>query len=353
MNGLKKFGLVVSVALFGPLFLLSVFSYTFNRTLGDEDYTKETVVEAGFYAAIGEAIKTEAIGGESDVDPLISTALQGAVSGDNLQSALEPLIGSTYSWLDGSTEQPAFNLAINPLKDNFQASLTSALQARAASLPTCTSVAQQTGDDVFSYSCIPPGTDVNAVINDAVQRVSNNASVFSDEVVDDGAVSAREAEELGINDPTQNLPDTLPKLFQFLTEGQWWFIGGTLLAGLGTVLLSRTWLYGLRKLGILLVINGLGTLILGVIFGFVVSSLVPTTSVETTESAVNALEQASKIILADNASMLKVIGLVSSVLGVIGIVTSTVLINKDKPKTPNPAPDTPVPPANKVPTTKK
>lgn len=340
MQGLKKFGLVVAVALFGPLFLLSIFSLAFNRTLGDRDYIKQTIVEAGFYTAIGDTIKTEAVGGSDSTDPLITAALQAAVSGDNLQNTLEPLVDGTYSWLSGDTQQPQFNLAVEPLKADFQETLTASLTARAASLPACTTAAPA-GEDIFTYSCIPPGTDVNAVINDAVTKISNNASVFSDEVVADGSVSTQEAQELGINDPTQNLPSELPKLYQFLNDGLWFFVAGTLLAGLGTVLLSLTWLHGLRKLGVLLVINGVGVLVLGLILSWVVSSVIPTTSVESTEAAVNALEQASKIILADNADMFKLVGLVATVLGIIGIVVSTVLLRRDKKPE---APTTPAPP---------
>jgi len=339
MQGLKKFGLVVAVALFGPLFLLSVMSFAFNRTLGDRGYTKQTIDEAGFYAAIGETIQTEAVGGSDSTDPLITAALQSAVSGDNLQNTLEPLVDGTYSWLSGDTQQPEFTLAIEPLKANFQETLTASLQTRAASLPACTTAAP-TGDDVFTYNCIPPGTDVDALITDAVTKISGNASVFSDEVVADGTVSTEEAQDLGINDPTQNLPDGLPKMYQFLTNGLWFFVTGTVLAGIGTVLLSLTWLHGLRKLGVLLVVNGLAVLVLGLILSFVVSSLIPTASVESTEAAVNALQQASKIILADNAGMFKLIGIVATILGIISIVVSTILLNKDKK--PEPAkPETP------------
>jgi len=329
MNGLKKFGLVVAVMLFGPLFLLSIISYTLNKTLADEEYTKTTIAEAGFYQAIGETIVTQA-GGGAEGEPLITAALNTAVSGDRIQGTLEPLIDGTYSWLGGETKQPEFSLAIAPIKANFQESLTAGLQARAASLPACSAANPPSGEDIFDYNCIPPGTDVNATITDAVNKITNNASVFSDEVVADGTVNADEAEQLGINDPTQNLPSELPRAFQFFTNGLWFFVGGSGLAAVGIVFLSRNWLFGIRKCGILLVLNGLFVLILGLILGYVVSSLIPTTAVEATEATVNALEQASKIILADSASILKLVGIVSVVLGTVGIIASSVLIGKKK-----------------------
>lgn len=340
MQGLKKFGLVVSVGLFGPLFLLSIFSFAFNRTLGSQDYTKQTIKEAGFYAAVGETIKTQAGAGQG-TDPLVVSALQSAVSGDNLQNTLEPLIDGTYDWLSGVTQQPKFSLAIEPLKANFQKSLTAALQSRATSLPACSRAVRLTGEDIFTYNCIPPGTDVTAVINDAVTKISNNASVFSDEVVADGTVSAEEAQNLGINDPTQNLPNTLPRLYQFLSKGLWFFVVGTILTAVGVVLLSLTKLHGLRKLGVLLVINGVGVLVAGLLMGYLVSTLIPTAAVEATDAAVNAIKQASKIILADNAAVLKIVGLASTALGGVGIITSTILINRNKAPAPVTAPTAP------------
>lgn len=327
MNGLKKFGLVVSVALFGPLFLLSVFSVTFSRTLGDQDYTKQTIAQTGFYAAVGETITTQAVG-EAGGEPLITAALQSAVSGDKIQTTLEPLIESTYAWLGGNVQQPEFKLQIEPIKANFEQSLTTALQARAASLPPCSQANPPTTSDVYSINCIPPDTDVNAAIADAVTRVSGNASVFSDEVVADGTVNTNETAELGVNDPTQDLPKALPNFYQFLTKGMWFFIGGTVLTGVGIILLSRDWLHGLRKLGVLLVINGLGALVLGLIMHYTVSSLIPTTSVDATESIVNALQQASKVVIADNAEILKIVGAASLVLGVSSVVISSIVISK-------------------------
>ncbi len=339
MQGLKKFGLVVSIIVFGPLFILSVVSFSFNRTLGDKEYTKQTITDARLYDAIGQTIQSEAVGSDlANADPLITTALQTAVSGDSLQSALEPLIDNTYGWLDGSAEQPEFSLAVDPIKANFQQNLTASLQQRAASLPVCPGFQPTSGTDIFTYNCIPRGTDVTALINDTVNRISTNASIFADEAAADGTISTEEARELGVSDPTQNLPDTLPNTFQFLAKGQWWFIIGAFLSAVGVVLLSKTALYGFRKLGILLVINGVGVLIVGFIFGFIISALTPNASVEVTESAVNALKQASRIILNDNAGMLKIIGLVALSLGVISIVVSSILLknsrDNDMPKPP-------------------
>lgn len=331
MQGLKKTGLVVSILLFSPLFLLSLLSFTFGRTLGDLTYAKQVVDEAGFYEAAGDAIVNQAAG-EAGGDPIISAALETAVSGDQLQRLLEPLIEGIYGWLDGTTEQPEFSLAIEPIKSTFQTSLTGTLQALAASLPACTQASEFSGEDIYTYTCIPPGTDVNAAINDAVSRVITNASLFSDQLVADGTISANDAAEFGINDPSQNLPNSLPMMYQFLIGGQWFFIAGTVLMTIGVVLLSKAWLFGLRKLGILLVINGVMVLVTGFLFGFVGGSLIPTTSVEVTESTVNALEKAARVILVDTASMQKLAGIITFVLGVIAIIVSTVILNKQKPQ---------------------
>lgn len=327
MQGLKKTGLVLSVILFGPLFLLSLFAFTFSRTIGSLDYTKQVIADAGFYEAAGKAIARQSLG-QSAGDPLVTAAVESAVSGDRLQQTLEPLIEGTYAWLDGTTEQPEFNLAVEPIKTNFVSTLTSALQARAASLPACSSTTDLSGEDIYSYSCIPPGTDVNATINDAVSRVVTNASLFSDQLVMDGSISASDAAQFGINDPSQNLPNSLPSTYQFLLGGRWYFVAGTILTIIGMVFLSNSWLYGVRKVGVLLVINGVFVLLTGLLLSFVGGSLIPTTSVEVTASTVNALEQASRVILVDNASMLKIVGVSAAVVGTTAIVISSIVLSK-------------------------
>lgn len=334
MDGLKKFGLVVCVLLFGPLFVLCVVAYGFRQTAGNEAYVKRTIAEAKFYDAVGNTIVTQAVG-ESGGEPVITAALQSAVTGDKIQTALEPLITGTYAWLGGNTAKPAFALEIGPIQSNFEQSLSSALHQRAASLPACTYANPPTGDSIYNLNCIPPGTDVDATISDAISRVTNTASVFSNEVVTDGTVSTEEAASLGVQDPTQNLPESLPRTYQFLVDGFWFFVGGTVLTAVGIVLLSRTWLYGVRKLGVLLLLNGLGLLVVGLVLHFAVSSLIPTTAVEATELTVNAIEDVFKTIVADNASLLKLTGLIAVVTGLVGIVGSSVAISKQaKPTTP-------------------
>lgn len=349
MQGLQKFGLVVAVTLFGPLLLLSIFALAFNRTLGDQEYTKQSIEQAGFYKAVGDTIVTQASGSSAassnEIEPVVVAALQSAVSGDKIQTTLEPLLDNIYAWLRGDVEQPSFALEIAPIKVDFEQSLTAALQTKAAGLPPCDSGTLPSGEDIYSYNCIPAGTDVNAAIADAVSRVSTNASIFSDNVVADGTVSSQEASDLGINDPTQNLPGALPRTYQLFTAGLWFFVASMILTGVGVVLLSRSWLYGIRKLGVLLLINGLGVLITGLLLHFVGSSLIPTTSVAATEAPVNALEQASKIVLTDNASLLKMIGITSVVTGVVGLISSTVLLGKRRTSPAPPfTPDPPVQP---------
>lgn len=324
MQGLKKVGLIIAAALFGPFFLLSALSIGFKRTIGNPEYTKRTIRQAGFYESVSKTIVSQSIGEEGS-NPFIVDALRKATEGDKIQKTLEPILDSGYDWLSGKTEKPTFDLNINSIKSDFESALRSSLRARAASLPACSLSNPPSGQDIFNLTCIPPGTNVEQSINDVISRVKANASIFSDQAVADGSVNSTDVAQIGINDPTQKLPSFLPAVYQFLTKGLPLFIFVTLLSAIGTVLLSKTRLHGVRKLGILLIINGIGLLLFAVAMGYVMNSLVPTTAVESTQETVNALEKASKQVISDVASLSKLIGIVSTAVGIVLTAISIVI----------------------------
>ncbi len=327
MNGLKKFGLVVSVGLFGPLFLLSVSAYAFNKTVGDENYVKKTVVQAKLYDAASQALIDSALGAD-DPDPIIKSALQTAAGPKTIEKVLDPAISSTYAWLGGEVEKPDYTLSLTQIRVSFEKSLTSKLKARAKKLPACAYYGQSASNDIFSATCIPAGTDVNQVISDAVSRITTNADIFSDKAVADGSVDAKDAKNAGISLPTDSPAPIIAKSYQFFKKGFPFFVIGTIIAAAGTLLLSSALLYGSRKLGILLLTNGLFLLVSGLILQFVLSSLVPTTTISSTEAPVTALQEVAKILIADNATILKTIGISSVIAGLAATITSTVLIRK-------------------------
>ncbi len=327
MNGFKKFGLVVSVGLFGPLFLLSVSAYTFNKTVGDENYVKKTIAEAKLYDAASQALINNALGADQP-DPLIESALQSAANPKTIQKVLDPAISSTYDWLGGEVAKPNYTLSLTQIRTDFEKSLTSKLKARAKKLPVCSYYGQSTSNDIFSATCIPAGTDVNQVISDAISRITTNADIFSDKAVADGSVDAKDAKDAGISLPTDSPAPIIAKSYQFFKKGFPFFVAGAIVAAVGTLLLSSTLLRGTRKLGILLLTNGLILLVSGLVMQFVLGSLVPTTAVSATEAPVNALQDAAKILIADNAHIVKIAGIVSTVVGLVATITSTVFIRK-------------------------
>lgn len=327
MNGLKKFGLVVSVGLFGPLFLLSVSAYAFNKTVGNENYVKKTIKEAKFYDAASQALVDSAVGAD-DPDPIIKSALQTAASPKTIEKVLDPAITSTYDWLGGEVTKPDYTLSLTQIRVSFEKSLTSKLKARAKKLPACTYYGQSASNDIFSATCIPAGTDVNQVISDAVSRITTNADIFSDKAVADGSVDAKDAKDAGISLPTDSPAPIIAQSYQFFKKGFPFFVIGTIITAIGTLLLSSTLLRGARKLGILLLMNGFFLLISGLVLQFLLGSLLPTTAVTSTEASVNALQEAAKMIIADNASTLKTVGISSVIAGLAATIASTILIRK-------------------------
>lgn len=350
MQGLRKFGLVLCVLLFTPLLLGAVSSYAFNQTLGKQAYVQQTLREARVYASISNAVVVAAQGPETE-ESVITEALRQTFSAEEIEKVLDPVIVSMYDWLEGEVKQPDFSVSFLEARTSFETTLKQKLEERAASLPACTSAAQLTVTDIATAECIPPGTDVHALIDDAVARVVNTADVFSDEAVSDGRVEAEEVEDLNIQAPqTEELPTWPGQAYRFTKNGVWFFAAGALLTGVGVVFLSSRKLGGARKLSVLLLINGLVLVIVGYGSQTLTGRFVPTASVDRTEEPVKALQVAARIITDDTAQISRNFGLALAVVGLIGIITATVLLNRNKKEPGQPvAPTSAKPPTTVTP----
>jgi len=329
MQPLKKIGLVIAVALFSPLFLLAVSSYAFNNTVGDKTYVKSTLKQANVYNTASETLVDSALGAGKP-DPLIKSALQESTGPKAIEKIFNPALDSTYSWLNGEIKSPNYSLKLKQIRTTFEKSLTKKLKTRAAKLPTCTYARQTNTNDLFSAKCIPPGTDVNGAINDAVARVTANADIFSDKSVADGSVNASEAKELGIALPSENPAPVIASSYQFFAKGYPLFVIMSAASAIAIILLSSKPLGGVRKLAVLLLVNGLVLFGMSTVLQFLLSGVVPTTSESSTQAPIDALQEAARIIIADNAQILRSISLRFGIAGLLGTIAVTVYNKKEE-----------------------
>jgi hypothetical protein len=322
MHVLKKIGLVLSVMLFGPLLLMSVISFSFNRTIGDQAYVEQTFKKAALYDGISQAIIKKAEG-EGKSQPLIAASLKTSLSPEVVERLAKPVVSSTYDWLEGDIDQPDFSFSLKDVQKNFESTLKKKLTSRVKKLPPCGYANVSSSTSVYTLTCLPPGFDSQQAIRDAVKRVSANADIFNDASVKDKKLDQKEVQDLGINAIPEKPAETIPATYQAITESLPWFILGTILTGAGLVFLSVRKLLGLRKIGVILVLTGVGLFGFSLIMNYALGSLVPSASVSATEAPVNALENAAKMIIADNSNLFRASGLAAIVAGLLGIVLCT------------------------------
>lgn len=329
MDALKKIGLVVSIMLFSPLLVLTTTSVAFSRTIGNQTYTENTLKKVKLYNALSSEIIDKA-SGQGEQNKIIASALKKSAGPKVAEKIFQPIIDGTYKWLRGDTKTVNFDLKIGVIEKNFKPALTKLLKAKANALPPCTDYSQ-VSYDIYKLKCIPPGVDVNELVANEVSRVTSTADIFSDSSTSDKKVDSNELGQANINNPSEDLPSSAPKLYQFLNKGLPFFVIGDLIFAALIVILSKNKLYGLRKIGSVLLFNGVILLILGFVVQPTLSNLIPTASSSDTQATISALQKAGKIIISDTSVIIRNFGILFSVLGAVAIVVSTFALKKSSP----------------------
>ncbi len=334
MNILKKIGLVLSVGLLPLAIYTLVFVYSFNHTIGDKQYLTKSIEESGLYLETSKIIIKQATK-DDPKNKLLAKSITVAASPENIQKITNPVIDASYAWLNGRTKTPKIVISINEIKDTFVSAYSKALKSRAKTLPACTYGQIPNLEDISKIDCIPSGTNINQLIDEAVDQANLNNDVFSDSTTSDGNLTNKEAEDLGFSAPiNENTPETIPKAFQLVKKIFPYALILLIISLVGVIMLSRTKLHGARKGSVTLLITGVFLTISAIMLRFSISNLLPTTSDNSSQAPVESLKKLAETIFSDWAKILQNSGIALIVFGLIGIVVATIFINKTKPKTP-------------------
>lgn len=334
MNILKKIGLVLSVGLLAPTIYTLVFAYSFNHTIGNKEYLANSINESGLYLETSKIIVKQATKDDPS-NKLLAKSIATAASPENIQKITKPVIDASYAWLNGETKTPKIVINIDEIKDSFVKSYTKALKVRAKTLPTCAYGQIPNLEDISKIDCIPAGTNVNQLIDEAIDQANLNNDVFSDSSTSDGGLTNREAEDLGFSAPiNENTPETIPKIFRLVKKIFPYALILLIISLVGVIMLSKTKLHGARKGSVTLLITGVFLTISAIMLRFSISNLIPTTSDKTSQAPVESLKKLAETIFSDWAQVLQNSGIALLIIGVIGVILATIFIKKLKPKIP-------------------
>src|SRR5690349_7852336 len=123
---MRKFGVVVfSCVLFISLLSLA-FSVSTNLALSHPKKIEKWLSQSGFYGsfvgtAIDQADKTagdDQSGGVSLSDSAVKQAAESAFSPSLIQKNVNTFLDSNYSWLQGKTDKPGFNIDLTQAKSD-------------------------------------------------------------------------------------------------------------------------------------------------------------------------------------------------------------------------------------------
>lgn len=332
MNVLKKIGLGISVLLLGPALIGFISIYSFNKTIGDKQYVVDTVNEAKVYEEISTFV-IKKVSDENDNDKILKKTLEQTLSPKSMDELISPAIDNAYLWLEGESQQPNLDIDVSKLEKSFVSTYTKNLQAQAKKLPDCAFGEIPDTTNISKITCIPAGLDINQLINDTVKQSTETSDLFGDETTSDGSLDSQEVEDLGFSTPAnETAPKEIPQAYQVAKKSLPFVVGIGLLCLLGVVFLSKTKLHGLRKIGVVFLINGVGVLVMGWAVSYLSDSVLPTAAVEPSEAPIEAVKTAALMVFSDVGRTFTIAGILLSVAGVIGIITSTALIQKTKAK---------------------
>jgi hypothetical protein len=346
MNGLRKFGLWSAGLLFAPLLFLALAGFVFHQTVGDQEYVKTTLIKADIYGSI-EAFATRQINQNEEYanQPVVQNALSAAVSEENLRPVVEDGLNQVFLVLNKEVAPSELNVDLTPITDTFVATLETTATQALGELPTCTTIEASLAfeENPLEASCIPPGVEPSAAVEQSMQEFLKENDVLSSGSID--------LDSLGDNDTQQGTQEVQPantsdpqpqELLGHAANGYQqskllFPIASILLilAVVGLVVLSRPKLKGVQRAGWLTLVNGL----IVTIISFVLHGLASGFAVERAEtngSLSAVFEDTGRFIVLDMASMGRIIGIVLFVLGLAAAVTATILLKKRTPKDPEP-----------------
>lgn len=273
---MKKFGRVVASAVLRFSLVGLALSVALATTFGSPDFVKSTVGESGLYGEFVDGLvdqfeqdmnqRPEAGAAQEQViDPeRLRTAAQTALPADLLQSSTETFVDSIYSWLQGETANPEFQIDLTEPKARFITTAGQMAEDHVGGLPICTTAQLRELNpetDAFSLTCRPPQ------LNPAAARQEFETELSRQGFLQDPVINS---DNFRAEDGTSSFDNLsgAPASYRLGRIMPWIFGATTLLAAAGVVLLSQTKRQGIKSLGFSLLGTGVILAITSWLFDF-------------------------------------------------------------------------------------
>lgn len=276
----RKLGVVLAAALLPVMLFAWGLTFTTYQMFATPDRLKQALDTSGIYDTFVNDLlaQTENREGQQEGEyaiptsnPEVQAAVKNAASPTFLQSQVEGFLDNIYTWIQGESEQLAFQIDLTEVKTKLADGLVSAARTRLATLPACNGPVDPAAFDPFTAECVPRGLDANL----AAEQVRSEV----DKLIKNPVITQNDIK----NDQSQTLEQQLqaiPTAYSRLVLGLWLGVGLILLLAAALVLLSLTRRAGLKRAGIIFTSVGVATIVLAVVGAFVIKRLTETLSGE-------------------------------------------------------------------------
>jgi len=236
--------------------------------------------------------------------PAVQNIAKTAFTPQLLESSTENFIDGTFTWLEGKSTKPTFNIDLSGAKQSFANGIGTYAQDRYNALPVCARGQVPDTSDILAISCRVPGVNITPIINQKVQEIANSKEFIGTPVVT--ADNFNGQEQLGTGsqnnqaaqEPFYEQASQLPKLYRFSKIAPYIFIGLAILVAVAIVFVSTTKRSGLKRIAIPLLIAA-GLLFIGIMMtNFSLGKLEQTKISDT--NAMSALAQTTGITIANS-----------------------------------------------------
>jgi len=350
MNILRKLGAGLCATILSVSLLGVAWSNVGISTIHNRGSVKGWLDKSGFYTKVVnvalEKIKAPAEGKQADNqagdlpinDPAVQAIAKGVLTPEFLKTNVEKVLDGSYNWLDGSAKNLSFSLDLTNAKQQLATGLGGYATTKAAALKTCVTNELIDDFDAFSSTCRPKGLSAEAVGQKLTDDLLTGDQFLPNPVLTekDIKIKGSDGSEMPIDGTKQ--ADIVRKSYSF--SGYVPYILGivALLTALGVIFISRDRLKGVRRVGVVLLVNGMLLLLTCVALVQLPSVAEEKLSQNTAVGSVaqnNLISDVAKVIFKNIQNVLVIYTAVFIGLGIIAIVASGLLKKRrDKGKNP-------------------
>jgi len=185
MHALKSFGRWISVtfmslSLVAFLTLMPFWVHLTNRQ-AIKGWLESPQLDEIIVDALGDSLAGGKSSGAVDTGAL-TRAAKTVITPDYIGAKLSPAVDGVYDWLERKTDKPEFEIL---LSDKFTAvaeAISKPLASELNKLPACPADYRAPAGEfnLLQASCIPPGADVNALVEDFKTQFMHSAAEGGD-----------------------------------------------------------------------------------------------------------------------------------------------------------------------------